>query len=246
MTKPMTKPMTTSKKASCANDYDNDGLCGDDDKCPFSDDNDVDKDGLCAIKCTKVPKGSSSSLRNIPRMSGRQHVTRASGQKRVEDTRVGNVFKEEYGGDWYICLRTDPCPNDPTNKCKDKPPQKPPKTTQKPGTKPKTKPKTKPMTKPKTAKPTKPEKSTKPMTKPMTTSKKASCANDYDNDGLCGDDDKCPFSDDNDVDKDGLCAIKCTKAPKGSSLRDIPRMSGRQDVTRASGQKRVEDTRVGN
>merc|ERR1712037_559381 len=128
-TKPKTKPMTTSKKASCANDYDNDGLCGDDDKCPFSDDNDVDKDGLCAIKCTKVPKGSSSSLRNIPRMSGRQHVTRASGQKRVEDTRVGNVFKEEYGGDWYICLRTDPCPNDPTNKCKDKPPQKPPKTT---------------------------------------------------------------------------------------------------------------------
>merc|ERR1711934_347605 len=118
-----------------------------------------------AIKCTKAPKGSS--LRDIPRMSGRQDVTRASGQKRVEDTRVGNVFKEEYGGDWYICLRTDPCPYDKTNKCNDKPPQKP-KTTQKPGTK--------PMTKPMTKQPTMPKKPWK-----KSTTKKPSCANDYDN-----------------------------------------------------------------
>lgn len=49
----------------------------------------------------------------------REFSTRASGQDRVEDKRQ-LIFKKYFGGDTYICLRTDPCPNDKTNSCKPK------------------------------------------------------------------------------------------------------------------------------
>ena len=100
-------------------DFDNDGVCNEYDKCVFSADNDSDNDGLCGVHCRKQPKGHSVSKQRDVSRQDRDSVTRPSSQPRIEDKR-SSVFSKKYDGDWYICLRTDPCPNDRLNKCQER------------------------------------------------------------------------------------------------------------------------------
>ena len=113
-----TKPAVTSKPGKCL-DFDDDGVCNKDDKCVFSADNDNDKDDLCEIHCQKQPDGYESKQKIDVEKEKREIESRDSGKSRYEDNRQ-HIFKKEIGGDTYICLRTDPCPNDKSNSCKPK------------------------------------------------------------------------------------------------------------------------------
>ena len=128
--KPTTKKPTTSPK-DCV-DYDGDDLCGDKDKCPFSTDNDSDGDDLCELHCTPTPKEMLNRIE--AEKKDREIDSRDSGNNRYEDNRPKSLFQKEFVGKWYTCLRTDPCPQDPDNKCKkdDEKPTKP-AVTSKPG-----------------------------------------------------------------------------------------------------------------
>ena len=112
---PTPKP---GKPGECV-DFDKDGVCNKIDKCVFSPDNDNDDDDLCEVHCQKVPAGYKAPQKIDLEKEKREVATRASGQARVEDKR-SSVFKKEFNGETYICLRTDPCPNDKSNKCKPK------------------------------------------------------------------------------------------------------------------------------